>query len=88
MPWQEVVTMELRQPFVHDALRRVVPQDVGPTERAMLQTNTGSGRLALWLSSGHHREHRQGHDGAHAPSDPDDPLQGCSLCVGSRWRGG
>ena len=25
MPWQEVVTVELRQQFVHDALRRVVP---------------------------------------------------------------
>ena len=24
MPWQEVVTVELRQQFVHDALRRVV----------------------------------------------------------------
>jgi putative transposase len=25
MPWQEVVTVELRQQFIHDALRRVVP---------------------------------------------------------------
>ena len=25
MPWQEVVTAELRHQFVHDALRRVVP---------------------------------------------------------------
>src|SRR2546422_10857160 len=25
MPWQEVVTVELRQPFVQDARRRVVP---------------------------------------------------------------
>lgn len=25
MPWQEVITMELRQQLVHDALRRVVP---------------------------------------------------------------
>jgi len=25
MPWQEVVTVELRHQFVHDALRRVVP---------------------------------------------------------------
>ena len=25
MPWQEVVTVELRQQFVQDALRRVVP---------------------------------------------------------------
>jgi putative transposase len=25
MPWQEVVTVELRQQFVHDALRRMVP---------------------------------------------------------------
>ena len=25
MPWQEVVTVELRQQFVHDARRRVVP---------------------------------------------------------------
>jgi hypothetical protein len=25
MPWQEVVTVELRQQFVRDALRRVVP---------------------------------------------------------------
>jgi hypothetical protein len=25
MPWQEVVTVELRQQFVQDALRRVYP---------------------------------------------------------------
>ena len=25
MPWQEVITVELRQQFIHDALRRVVP---------------------------------------------------------------
>jgi hypothetical protein len=54
MPWQEVVTVELRQQFVRDALRRMVPvRTVQPaqwTRRVHLDTLTSSGGAPLATS--------------------------------------
>jgi hypothetical protein len=47
MPWQEVVTVELRQQFVHDARRRVVPV----TELCAAYGIAGRPATSSWLAT-------------------------------------